>query len=63
MSIVAINLQMAIDPEKLRDQILAVMTAKQSLTITIDCRDKLDSVVDILDDILELAVTTEEMRK
>jgi hypothetical protein len=59
---IAINLHLTIEPDKLREKILSVITARKSPTITIEDKDNLDSVIDILDDMLELAILTEEKR-
>jgi hypothetical protein len=59
---IAINLHLTIEPDKLREQILSVIAARSSLTLTIAAKDNLDSVIDILDDALELAILVEGKR-
>ena len=57
---VAIYMPLVVDMEKLQSQIEACFTAKR--VVSLDVENRLDEIIDLLDDMLEKANEAENMR-
>jgi hypothetical protein len=62
VNIVSINLHLSTSADRLRDEIHSLMVARKSPIITVEDKNNMDAVIDILDDLLEKCISAESRR-